>query len=303
MNLKQLEYFLVVAEAGSINRAAESLRIAQSAVSRQISLLEYDLETRLFDRYSRGVHLTETGEILRNRVSSVLGQLADIQQEVTSGATELAGQVCIAIPPSLREILTVPVVQRFHTDHPKVYLKITEGTTLRCHEQVTRGEADLGLITTSEPSTGLQCTPLFSDILMLVGPSDCGLRPNKFVGLELIGELPLIVTARHNSLQKIVESELHKIAVEPKAKIEVTTGDLMIRFVQCGFGYTILPKTGIRAALEAETICAAPIKGLEISWLIAEPRDRSLPAAARYMVEYLQQEAAAYAEGITTSHG
>ncbi len=292
MDIPQLQYFLAVARAGSFSAAAESVRIAQSALSRQVALLESELGTQLFDRTARGVALTEAGSMFQARVQSILGQLADARQEAIARADEPVGEVGIAIPPSLRNFLTTRVISQFRKAHPGVYFRVAEGTTQQSREMLMRGEADIALISTIEDGSDLTCTPLLTEALMLVGPRDCGLRLDKPIPVADLASVPLIVTPRPNSLRRIIDDALRADNLKANASVEATLGGLITDLVSQVGDYTVLPYSGVRDEIRRGTVAAAPISSLNISWLLARVRGRPETVAARRLSEMLRALAA-----------
>lgn len=291
MNLKQLRYFLAVSDAQSFSGAASNVLISQSALSRQIGLLENELGARLFDRYGRGVQLTEAGILLHTRVHSVLSQIENIKQEVSEEANEPSGEIGFAFPPSLTNLLGMRTVRKFRTDCPRVYLRLIEGTTSHVREKLVAGDADVGIISSVELSSDLYCSPLFTEQMMLVGPVSSDLSLDEPVALDVLRGWPHITTPHPNSLRKIIEKALHKKGLKLNHVIEANTRGLMFELIDQGLGYTVLPSSGIVSQMAKGTIKAAPINGQHITWQIATARSRALTRAARRLVTIIREEA------------
>ena len=102
MDVRQLEYFREVAETGSFSRAANRIRISQSALSRQVMLLESELSCQLFERHARGVHLTEVGQLLFERVDFLLRHIANLREEIIDRRGLPTGALHVGIPRSQR---------------------------------------------------------------------------------------------------------------------------------------------------------------------------------------------------------
>ena len=114
MDLKQLEYFVRVAELGSFTRASISLDVAQPALSRQIRLLEVELRQNLLTRNGRGAVPTEAGKLLLEHGRGILHQVTLTREELGSSRGALAGRVSIGLPPSLSKLITVPLIKAFN---------------------------------------------------------------------------------------------------------------------------------------------------------------------------------------------
>ena len=126
MDLKQLEYFVRVAEMGSFTRASISLDVAQPALSRQIRLLEVELRQNLLTRNGRGAVPTEAGKLLLEHGRGILHQVQLTREELGAARGALAGRVSIGLPPSLSKLITVPLVLAFREHLPQAQLTLTE---------------------------------------------------------------------------------------------------------------------------------------------------------------------------------
>ena len=108
MDLKQLKYFISIADFGSMTRASESLNIAQPALTQQVAKLEADLRTRVFDRGTSGVKLTPAGAVLYRYAKSILKQVDDARLAISDEDKHPTGRVTIGIPGSTGKLLSVP---------------------------------------------------------------------------------------------------------------------------------------------------------------------------------------------------
>ena len=127
MDLKQIEYFVRVAELGSFTRAAVVLNIAQPALSRQVRLLEVELRQNLLVRNGRGAVPTEAGKLLLEHGRGILHQVERAREELGRVRGALAGRVAIGLPTSVARVMTVPLTRAFRNELPEVRLSISEG--------------------------------------------------------------------------------------------------------------------------------------------------------------------------------
>ncbi|MEI8324895.1 MAG: LysR family transcriptional regulator, partial [Betaproteobacteria bacterium] len=168
MNLKQLEYFVRVAELGSFSKAALILNIAQPALSRQVRLLETDLHVTLLTRNGRGVVLTEMGQRLFDHSVGILQLVAHVTEEIEGARNVPCGRIVVGLPPSMGRRLTLPLVQSFRRSFPKARLAIVEGLSTHLTEWIASGRVDLGLIHNPEPNPAIEVTPVLDEPLGLV---------------------------------------------------------------------------------------------------------------------------------------
>ena len=123
MDVPQLRTILYVAELGSLSKAADRLRIAQPALSRQVRLLEEELGIRLFDRHGRGMEVTEAGKEVLRHAQRIMQELDEIRATVADEDAPLRGHVSIGMPPTVSDILSVPLVSAFQARHPEAKLQ------------------------------------------------------------------------------------------------------------------------------------------------------------------------------------
>ena len=126
MDLRQLEYFVRVAELGGFTRAAIALGVAQPALSRQVRLLEVELRQTLLARNGRGAVPTEAGQVLLEHARGILHQVDRAREELARLRGGLAGRVTLGLPPSVARALAVPLLQGCRQQLPDARLSITE---------------------------------------------------------------------------------------------------------------------------------------------------------------------------------
>src|SRR5690606_35533046 len=138
-NLSSLRYFYEVARTGSIRRAAESMFIAPSAVSRQIRLLEEDLGVTLLNRHPSGVTLTQSGNLLLYHTSRAMKELAHARESIEAITSGHHGSVLIGVNETIGREFMTQFLPEFHTKHPHVIPQVTVGNTIVLVESLLRG--------------------------------------------------------------------------------------------------------------------------------------------------------------------
>jgi LysR family nitrogen assimilation transcriptional regulator len=290
MNVRQLQYFLQIAELRSFTRAANVLHIAQPALSRQIRALEEELGTALFHRFERGVTLTEAGLLLRERAATILFDLERLRDDIAARGADPRGEVSLGMPPSMREMITVPLATELRSRHPQVTLHLFEGISVFLNEQVRLGKMDCAVVSDLEPLAQVESEPLVSEQLYLLAPPGAALHVDQPVTLEKVSEQTLILTSRPNSLRLIVENALSAAQLPLRIAIDGNSTAAMIDLVAQGVGCSVLPYCAADAGLRQGRLSAAPIEGLRVSWTMIYSRERGLsPSGAliRGMVQEL----------------
>ncbi len=288
-DVRKMEYFLAVMDHRNISGAAEALRISQPTLSRQIHALEQQFNAPLFIRNGRGVVPTEAGKRLQLGLSGIEHQLRRIRNDVAAAADEPSGEVAIGIPPSPRVLMALPIINAFCTQYPQVAIRISEETSGDLRDRAARGEVDLAITNSREPVHGLATDQLVKEPMLLVGPRGSVLTLDKAISTEQLAGFPLILTTKPNSLRRIVELKLGNQGLKPRLRVEANTLPLMTDLVGQGLGYTVLPASGVLSLVRSGQLSAGPIAGLNITWTIARPSNRSLSLPARLMIDVIFQ--------------
>ena len=250
MDLKQLEYFVRVAELGSFTRASIALDIAQPALSRQVRLLEVELRQNLLTRTGRGALPTEAGKLLLKHGRGILHQVEVAREELGAVRGNLAGRVSIGLPPSLSKLVTVPLTQAFRRQLPLAQLTLTEGFSVLMQEGLRVGNLDMAVLYNSERSPDLETTTLNSEELVLISrkSSDkAGAAKKSIKGKHLpitlaeVAKLPLILPSRPNAFRILVEGEMITIGCKPQITLEVDGLNAILSLVREGMGHAVLP--------------------------------------------------------------
>ncbi|NLD08905.1 MAG: LysR family transcriptional regulator, partial [Xanthomonadaceae bacterium] len=215
IDLKQLRYFVHIAEFGSFTKAANFLDVAQPVLSRQIRKLEVDLGQNLLIRDGRGVSLTDSGAVLLEHSRGILHQLERAFEDVTRG--QLSGHISMGLPPTLARIFSVPMTKDFHELLPDANLVITEKLSASIEEEIITGKLDMGVLHNPTRSPELDIFMLAKENLFLMAPKELKFKTTKKgVSLEEVSKLPLILPSYPNSYRLLVEMQMAKISAKPR---------------------------------------------------------------------------------------
>jgi len=167
MDLRQFRYFIQAARRENFRKASDDLRVAQSALTRQIQHLETELGFLLFDRVRRGVRLTAAGQRLLERSQHIVGEVDRLKESLQIEAHVPSGPASLAAPPSIGRLLFNKLALTFLKSYPKVNLSLVEGWTSNVLGQLRRGELSLAIVTDPPPDPLLGYTLLFTESLYL----------------------------------------------------------------------------------------------------------------------------------------
>lgn len=250
MNLKQLEYFMRVAELGSFSKAAMMLDIAQPALSRQVRGLETELNQQLFLRNGRGVALTEAGRRLFDHSVGIMQMVAHAREDLGASRGAPVGRVTIGLPPSIGRQLTLPLIDRFKRELPAARLAIVEGLSSHIVEWVTTGRADVGLVYNPDAQSGIEITPLLQEPLGLVSyaPKAGRSQPAPPLPFRELANYPLIVPERVHAMRRLLETQAALAGVKLDIAWEVSSVPSIIELVCAGYGHAVLTASGVAAS-------------------------------------------------------
>ncbi|MDB5899768.1 MAG: LysR family transcriptional regulator [Ramlibacter sp.] len=248
MDLKQLEYFVRVAELGSFTRAAIELDVAQPALSRQVRLLEVELRQNLLVRNGRGAVPTEAGKLLLDHGRGILHQVERAREDLGRLRGGLAGRVAIGLPNSVARVLTVPLTRAVREALPEARLSISEGLSSTLQEGLISGRLDIVVLYNAQPSRELDVTPLLEEELVLVRARPPGLHEDPPAGpveLDEVARLPLVIPTRPNAIRMHVEAEMADIGCRPNVVLEIDGVTSILDLVLDGAGCAILSRNAL----------------------------------------------------------
>lgn len=264
MDLKQLEYFVRVAELGSFTRASGVLNIAQPALSRQVRQLEVELRQNLLLRNGRGVTTTEAGKMLLEHGRGILHQVSRAHEDLGRVGGALAGRVAVGLPPSIGRILAVPLTRAFRKRLPNASLSISEGLTLNMQEWLMTGRLDIALLYNPPASPDIEVRPLMDEGLFLISRSEHE-QVKASISLRQISMLPLVIPSRPNAIRMAVETRMAALGCKPMISLEIDGVAAILDLVADGAGHAILPRYALAMASNPNTFTVRSISNPQLS--------------------------------------
>jgi len=262
MDLKQLEYFVRVAELGSFTRAAVELAVAQPALSRQVRQLEVELRQSLLVRNGRGAIPTEAGKVLLEHGRGILHQVQRARDDLGRLRGGLSGRVSLGLPTSVARVLAVPLTRAFREAMPEAKLSISEGLSSGLQEGLASGRLDIVVLYNAQPSRELDIEPLLEEDLLLVRARPPGLHedpPPGPVDLRQVAAMPLVIPSRPNAIRMHVESAMAAVGCKPDVVLEIDGVSAILDLVLDGAGCAILSRNALLNSSRPSAYTAQPI--------------------------------------------
>jgi LysR family transcriptional regulator, nitrogen assimilation regulatory protein len=276
MDLKQLEYFLKVAELESFTKASSTLNIAQPALSRHVLQLEKELGQPLLTRNGRGAVPTDAGRTLMEYAKGILYQVERAKIELSRADVTSSTRVSIGLPSSIAKVLTVPLTRAFKQRLPNALLSVTEGLSTSLQDALIAGRLDIALLYNPNPSSQIQVQTLLFEELFLIANADAVIRKRKpsTIALASIAKEPLIIPTRPNAIRMLVERELSAFGLAPSIMMEIDGVSAIIDLVADGLGKAVLPMNAISTAPKPERFTYQKIIGVKSQLVIAVSTQR-----------------------------
>ncbi|WP_438349364.1 LysR family transcriptional regulator [Paenibacillus sp. FA6] len=243
MDIRQLKYFLTIAEEGQITSAAKKLQMAQPPLSQQLKLLEEELGVKLVERRPRSVQLTDAGIILRNRAQQILELTDSTVREINDFVKGLKGTLSIGTVSSSGATLMKERLSEFHKAYTGVKFEIHEGNTFMIIDLLTKGIVEVGIVRTPFNTSNLECRYAESEpmIAVMTPDFDWASHQNTIDVAELI-EKPLIIYRR---FEQLIRETCLKEGFEPTLFCINDDARTTLLWANAGLGIGIIPKSAL----------------------------------------------------------
>ena len=280
MDLRQLRYFVGIADCGSLMKASERLHIAQPALSVHVKGLEIDLGVKLMHRSHRGIQLTVEGSELYERAKFLLKYFEETVDAVKSRGSLPSGMVSIGLPSTCSPLLAADLYRRVSEELPGVTLYIADASTAVHYEWMLDGRMDFTVMFSVPEDANLDCIPLQVEEFCLVS------RPEKtdgrdWIDFESIFDRPLVLSSQSTCWRKILDDVAEKRGKTLIAAIETESSSIIKAIAMSGQASGLLPISCVRkevanGSLRAQRLVNPEIRGL-LS-LVSLPSLRPNPA-------------------------
>ena len=248
-----------VAELGSLSKAADRLNIAQPALSRQVRLLEEELGVRLFERHGRGMVISEAGQEVLRHAHRIAAEIQEIRTIQSDDDVSLKGHVSIGMPPTISDILAVPLVSAFQNRHPDATVRIVSAYSSYVLDWLHRGDVDVAILFESTNARSLKSEPLIEEKLFLIGPKTEEESAREVVSFSNLKGQPLLLPSMGHSLRALLEdcSKGHDFRLN--VAIETDSYSILKNLVRAGHGKTILPLAPIHQEIADGSLSFQPL--------------------------------------------
>jgi DNA-binding transcriptional LysR family regulator len=244
MELRQLEYFVAVAEEANFTRAAERVHISQSGVSAQIRQLERDLGATLIDRSGRTATLTTAGKAALEHARAALASVNAVRQAVDEVNGLVRGGLVVGMVTACTVTPLFDALAAFHRSHPGVEITLVENSSDRLIESVRTGGTDLALIGSAgtEPP-GLESLPIISEPLVAAVPVGHRLARRRRTTLAEISAYPIVCLPVGTGIRAVFDQACATRGIRPHIALQASAPDAVADLAIRGLGVAILSES------------------------------------------------------------
>lgn len=292
MDLRQMQYFLCLAEARNVTRAARQLNIVQPALSMQIAKLEAEFGQKLFDRTAHGVTTTVAGEALARLIMPIVRDVEHAMQEMARLNGRVSGRVVVGLITSVAQSTLASSSAAVAARYPDVELSACEGYTETMMDWVTAGQLDLAIINVPRLTRGLAAQHILDEEMVFAARRDSPLKVPAPLGFADLAGLDLVMPSKRHGLRAILDAQAAECGIELKPRIEIDTLSAICEVVATTDLVTILPTIALHQTLAAGRVRAYHLDSPRLMRSIAmvhHPR-RAISAAAHAVVEVIRQD-------------
>jgi DNA-binding transcriptional LysR family regulator len=291
-DLRDLELFVAVADAGSIARAAERSHTVASAVSKRISDLEEGFGSTLLVRGAKGVELTAAGHALLARARALLHQAAQLDDEMRRHASGARGYVRVFANISAIVEFLPGALASFAQRHPDIHVHLEEYVSSAVAEAVADNSADFGIVSELPVIDGLTSVPFRTDDLVLVLQPTHPLARRKSVSFAEVAAEPFVGLHANSALTHLLTRASVEAGTTLNWRIHVTGFDAACAMVAAGLGISVVPRGATSAYIRSLSLAAIPLTD---SWarrqlFLCTRANAQLHSAASLLFEHLRTQ-------------
>jgi DNA-binding transcriptional LysR family regulator len=288
MELRQLEYFIAVAEEANFTRAAERVHISQSGVSAQIRQLERELGAELIDRSTRSAGLTAAGEAALEHARAVVASANAVRHAVGEVTDLIRGRLVVGMVIGCTITPLFDALSAFHLAHPGVEISLLEDGSDRLIDGVRAGAIDLALIGTAVAAPdGLGALTIISERLVAAVPAGHPLAKKRRVTLSDVSAYPIVCMPQGTGIRTVFDQACAAQGIQPRIALQASAAGAIVDLAIRGLGVAILSES--MAANFRDELNARMIDDVEIPALLALVWTTTQSPALRELLHHARQ--------------
>lgn len=288
MLARHIQYFLAVAEHLSFTKAAAALHVSQPALSQQVRHLEESLGAQLFDRSGRTTRLTDAGDVYLLYARRAHQELREAKNAIHDVSDLSRGSLRIAVTPTFTTYLVGPLIEAFHSRHPKITVNLKEISQERIEELLLAGELDVGIAFDEINTPDIEAIPLLNETLALVVNRKHRLAGERAITSHALSVESLVLLSTEFATRDQIDRYCRKHAIRPQVQMEVNALGAVIEIVRRTHLSTLLPA---RIALAHDDLVAITLEPerLQRTAVLLRRKEAYLSAAVGVFIELAKE--------------
>jgi len=302
LEIRQMQYFLCLAEEKNVTRAARQLNIVQPALSMQIAKLEAELGQKLFDRSVQGMTLTSAGEALLRLTAPIVRDAEHARQEMAQLGGRISGRVSVGLITSVAQSIMARSSATVASRYPEITLSACEGYTETLVDWVNTGQLDFALINVPRRRTPLAAHHVMDEEMVLACGKKGSIQPPAKLRFDRIADFDLVLPSKRHGLRLILDEHAAAVGIDLRPRLELDTLPALCDVIATTNFATVLPTIALRQSLAAGTIRAHRFDEQKIVRSIAwvhHPR-RAVSVAAKAVLDIISHDLAEAAASVRT---
>jgi LysR family transcriptional regulator, cyn operon transcriptional activator len=293
MELRHLRYFVAIADAPTMARAAEQVFVTQSTLSHQLAQLEDEVGCALFERIGRNLRLSDAGRELLGHARGVLAQVEEGKRAVGRTRSVAGGTLRVGVIHSFVTGLVPRVCAPYLKAHPGVKLQVAELTASDIEAQVAEGALDVGVAFYPPAHEATMGERLFDDVLVLAVPSQHPLAGRKSVRFAQLDGVPLAMLGARFATRRLLDGHFQRAGVKPSIAVEIDSVDALLLLVRQGAVAAFLPSRMVGRARGVRLVQVTdpkPVRPAGLVWRRSPYRAAAAVAFAELLKKVIDRE-------------
>ncbi len=283
MEIRQLRYFLDIAQTQHLTESAKNLFVTQSTLSHGLRQLEEDLGVKLFDRVGRGLLLSQAGAEFRAYAARALQEIEAGKMALTEMSALRSGTLTIGVIPTFLNTLVPATVAKFSALYPKVRVVVRDLRAAPIAELLVNGQLDVGIAFHPAEREDIETEPLFEERMLLVVAATHRLATRKSLAMKSLSNEPMALLTKSFATRRLLDDAFREAGVVPSIRVEMESVEALLASCRTGALVSIVPERAARQAQGLRRIALVspqPVRKAGVLWRKGSLRS---PAAKEFV--------------------
>lgn len=287
MEIRQLRYFLDIAQTEHLTQSARNLFVTQSTLSHGLRQLEDELGVKLFDRVGRGLRLSQAGAAFQTYAGRALQEIEAGRMALTEMTGLQSGSLTVGVIPTFLNTLIPAAVAAFSAAYPKVRVVVRDLRADPIEELLMTGQLDVGIAFHPTERAEIEAEPLFEERMLLVVGLGHPLMRRKTLAMKALANVPLALLTRSFATRRLIDDAFREAGVTPPIRVEMESVESLLAVCRSGVLASVVPERAAKQAADLHSIALVspqPVRRAGVLWR----KDASRSAAAQEFIALLR---------------